>query len=48
MIQSLNVSVACAIVLFETLRQRLKKGDYAATKFPAPEFERLLEQWKKK
>ena len=48
MIQSLNVSVACAIVLYETLRQRLKNGDYAATKFPAHEFEQLLEKWKKK
>jgi tRNA (guanosine-2'-O-)-methyltransferase len=48
MIQSLNVSVACAIVLFETLRQRLKKGDYASTKFPSDELERLLEKWKKK
>jgi len=48
MIQSLNVSVACAIVLYEALRQRLKKGEYASTKFPADALERLLEKWKKK
>jgi len=48
MIQSLNVSVACAIVLYEALRQRLKRGDYAVTKFPAHEFERLFDKWKKK
>ena len=48
MIQSLNVSVACAIVLYETLRQRLKKGDYANPKFRKEEFERLLDEWKKK
>ena len=48
MIQSLNVSVACAIVLYEALRQRLKKGDGASTKFPVHDFEKLLEKWKKK
>ena len=48
MIQSLNVSVACAIVLYEALRQRLKKGEYETTKFPIHEFERLFEKWKKK
>jgi tRNA (guanosine-2'-O-)-methyltransferase len=48
MIQSLNVSVACAIVLYEALRQRLKNGDYARTKFPVTEFAELFEQWKKK
>ena len=48
MIQSLNVSVACAIVLYETLRQRLKKGDYANLKFRKDEFERLFDAWKRK
>ena len=48
MIQSLNVSVACAIVLYEALRQRFKKGHFAATKFPTHEFERMFEEWKKK
>jgi tRNA (guanosine-2'-O-)-methyltransferase len=48
MIQSLNVSVACAIVLFEAQRQRLNHGDYASTKFPPEEFAGLLEQWKRK
>jgi tRNA (guanosine-2'-O-)-methyltransferase len=48
MIQSLNVSVACAIVLYEAQRQRLKQGAYASTKFPLDELQRLFEQWKRK
>ena len=48
MIQSLNVSVACAITLYEALRQRLLKGGYGAGKFPNDEFNELFESWKKK
>ena len=48
MIQSLNVSVACAVVLFESLRQRLSRGDYEKTKFPPEEFDRLSGLWKRK
>jgi tRNA (guanosine-2'-O-)-methyltransferase len=48
MIQSLNVSVACAIVLYEAQRQRLKQGAYTSTKFASEELQHLLEQWKKK
>jgi tRNA (guanosine-2'-O-)-methyltransferase len=48
MIQSLNVSVACAVVLFESLRQRLTRGDYEKTKFLPEEFDRLSGLWKRK
>ena len=48
MIQSLNVSVACAITLFEAVRQRVKSGAYGRAKFPKARFEELLEEWKKK
>jgi tRNA (guanosine-2'-O-)-methyltransferase len=48
MIQSLNVSVACAITLYEALRQRLAKDEYGAAKFSKHKFEELLETWKKK
>lgn len=48
MIQSLNVSVACAIVLFEALRQRLKKGEYGMSKFQKKRFDELFEAWKRK
>jgi tRNA (guanosine-2'-O-)-methyltransferase len=48
MIQSLNVSVACAVVLFEALRQRLEHGKYDSSRFPPSRFAELLEAWKKK
>ena len=48
MIQSLNVSVACAITLYEALRQRLAKGGYAMEKFPRQRLVELLEEWKRK
>jgi tRNA (guanosine-2'-O-)-methyltransferase len=48
MIQSLNVSVACAIALYEALRQRLSGGEYASPKFQGPRYVQLFEAWKKK
>lgn len=45
MIRSLNVSVACAVTLFETVRQRLAAGDYAAPKIPPAEYDELLRSW---
>jgi len=42
MVESLNVSVAAALILFEAQRQRLKAGMYGANRFPAETFERLL------
>jgi tRNA (guanosine-2'-O-)-methyltransferase len=48
MIQSLNVSVACAIVLFEALRQRLERGYYDSDKFPPAKLQELIAMWKRK
>ena len=48
MIQSLNVSVACAITLYEALRQRLAKSGYGTGKFSKVKFEELLDAWKRK
>lgn len=48
MIQSLNVSVACAITLFEAVRQRLAQGDYDRPKFNERDLETMLEEWLKK
>jgi tRNA (guanosine-2'-O-)-methyltransferase len=48
MIQSLNVSVACAIVLFEALRQRLERGQYANSKFPEKKLREMLAEWARK
>lgn len=45
MIQSLNVSVACAVTLFEAVRQRTVHGDYAAQKLPDRELNKLLDEW---
>jgi len=45
MIQSLNVSVACAIVLYEALRQRLERGHYAKSKFSEKKLRELLAAW---
>lgn len=48
MIQSLNVSVACAIVLYEALRQRLEQGQYAKSKFAEKKLRELLAEWARK
>jgi tRNA (guanosine-2'-O-)-methyltransferase len=48
MIQSLNVSVACAIILYEALRQRSKRRGYGTSKFSKDEHTELLEKWKRK
>ncbi len=45
MVQSLNVSVASALVLFEAQRQRLAAGFYDSPRLPAEEYRRLLEEW---
>ena len=48
MIESLNVSVACAVTLFEALRQRLGQGHYSKPKLSSPAIRRLVEEWSKK
>jgi tRNA (guanosine-2'-O-)-methyltransferase len=48
MVQSLNVSVAAAIVLYEALRQRLKRGLYDKSELDGIELEQLIESWARK
>lgn len=48
MVQSLNVSVACAITLYEALRQRIKSGDFEKQKIGGVEFRKRLDEWLKK
>jgi len=48
MIQSLNVSVACSIILYEALRQRLERGQYTKSKFSEKKLKELLKEWGKK
>jgi len=41
MVQSLNVSVACGVVLYEVVRQREEKGMYQEKDFP----EEMYKKW---
>ena len=45
MVQSLNVSVASAVVLYEAFRQRFKKNMYKKTEYSSEEMEELLQSW---
>jgi len=45
MVQSLNVSVAAAVVLYEALRQRRIKGMYDKSEFSEDELELKINQW---
>jgi tRNA (guanosine-2'-O-)-methyltransferase len=45
MVQSLNVSVACAVCLYEAFRQRLHAGAYDAAKLVEGELRALEEDW---
>lgn len=45
MVESLNVSVAAAVVLFEAARQREAAGMYDASRLDAETFERTLFEW---
>lgn len=45
MIQSLNVSVACAVTIYEAMRQRIQKGMYDTKRFTDEEFLHLYEEW---
>lgn len=44
-IQSLNISVACAVSLYEAFRQRLKTGKYSTSQFSEEEFNQILNIW---
>lgn len=45
MVQSLNLSVSVAVVLYEAFRQRLAKGMYDRPRLPPGELERLEKKW---
>ncbi|MHB1688777.1 MAG: TrmH family RNA methyltransferase [Ignavibacteriaceae bacterium] len=48
MVQSLNVSVAAAVILYEALRQRNKKDFYEKSEYSDEELDKLIELWCKK
>jgi tRNA (guanosine-2'-O-)-methyltransferase len=45
MIQSLNVSVATAVILFEAVRQRIAAGHYVKAKLLDMDIAKLLKEW---
>jgi tRNA (guanosine-2'-O-)-methyltransferase len=45
MVQSLNVSVAAAVSIYEALRQRRLKGLYEDVSYSKEEFDSLLHEW---
>ncbi len=45
MVQSLNVSVATAVVLYEAERQRAAKGLYASPRLSEEEMETVIQEW---
>jgi tRNA (guanosine-2'-O-)-methyltransferase len=45
MVQSLNVSVAAAVVLYEALRQRLQNGMYDSSEYSKEELEIKIQNW---
>jgi tRNA (guanosine-2'-O-)-methyltransferase len=45
MIQSLNVSVATAVILFEAVRQRIAAGHYAKARLSDVDLVKLLKEW---
>jgi tRNA (guanosine-2'-O-)-methyltransferase len=48
MVQSLNVSVSAAIIIYEALRQRKLKGMYGKPNYSSIEIEELVTKWSKK
>ena len=45
MIQSLNISVACAVSVYEAFRQKNEKGHYTSQKLQGIEYDSLSKQW---
>ncbi len=48
MIQSLNVSVATAVILYEAQRQRAEKGMYDKSELSDDELEKIIDEWAEK
>ncbi|NSL88120.1 RNA methyltransferase [Chitinophaga sp. Mgbs1] len=44
-IRSLNISVACAVSIYEAMRQKNNAGHYDQRKLPAAQYNMLLEDW---
>jgi tRNA (guanosine-2'-O-)-methyltransferase len=44
-IQSLNISVACAVSIYEAMRQKMNAGHYNQASLPKEQMDNLLTQW---
>lgn len=44
-IRSLNISVACAVTLYEAYRQKSGAGHYGEAKLESAQYERLFKEW---
>ena len=44
-IKSLNISVACAVTLYEAFRQKKQKGHYNESRLPETQMRNLQKQW---
>ena len=44
-IQSLNISVACAVTIYEAYRQKSLAGHYEKSTMPEPQMQSLRKQW---
>ncbi|MEO8415260.1 MAG: RNA methyltransferase [Ginsengibacter sp.] len=45
-IKSLNISVACAVTLYEAFRQKREKGDYETPRLAGDQVSQLYKDWK--
>ncbi|MDR3609414.1 MAG: TrmH family RNA methyltransferase [Ignavibacteriaceae bacterium] len=45
MVQSLNISVAAAIIIYEAVRQRLEKGLYNESSLNKKELDKVIDEW---
>jgi tRNA (guanosine-2'-O-)-methyltransferase len=45
MIRSLNISVACAVSLYEAYRQKEAAGHYTESRLPVSDYDALYEKW---
>jgi tRNA (guanosine-2'-O-)-methyltransferase len=48
MVESLNISVACAVTLFEAMRQRQEAGMYSISRLDQDLQKRLAHEWLKR
>ncbi len=45
MIQSLNISVACAVSIYEAYRQKNNAGHYQSSRLPQNDYDTLFDKW---